>query len=154
MRYYRNDTALIVPDLGDVFFRLFAVLNKFGLDLNEIPFDIEGMKANTASLDQTYIIGEEALLQNYIFELGVLSNIYTDNIKYGVEELTEADLNRIKTSIYSYILQLLIMVCKCKLSIEKVLELNLNRMKAKARDRKARVRVPVHEDDEPVDLKG
>src|SRR5689334_9304824 len=80
VKYFRNESSLIVYDIGDVYFRIFSLLDKYGLAFDESPFNLEEMKSKVDTLDSLYSIGEDNLLQNYMFEVGVLANVASENM--------------------------------------------------------------------------
>lgn len=130
-KYFRNEKQLIKSDLGDLFFRMLSLMDEFGFDLDDKPFDIERYKAEATLLDKQFDITEDSILANFMFELGIMSNIVSDNIKYEVLELSDGDKLRIKQSIYSYLLQLLLISCKEGLDVETILAFSISKLKAK-----------------------
>ncbi len=134
MKYFRNETNLIISDIGDVIFRLFAIMDEYKIELNELPFDLDGYKDKVPQLASIFSITEEALQTNYMFEVGIMNTIVADHIRYGIEKIGPDDLVRMKNSIYSYILQLLVLVSKLQLSIEPILSMNISRVRARKKD--------------------
>lgn len=133
LKYFKNENSLIIAEIGDVIFRVFALMNKLDIfiseDISIDPFDLENMKLNTDTIDKKFPISEINLLQSIIMELGILSNIITENIRYDISELTDDDKQRLKKSLFSFILFMLILVCKFNFSIDKVLTFNINTKK-------------------------
>lgn len=137
LKYFKNENTLIIAEIGDVIFRTFALMSKLNISISEDPandpIDIESMKIQTDILDKKFPISEFDLLQSIIMELGLISNIITENIKYDIENMTDDDTDRLKKSLFSYTLYMLILVCKFNFSIDKVLEFNVNTKKVQNR---------------------
>lgn len=134
MRYFKGDSSLIVSEIGDAVFRAFALIGKIGIEIDNLPLDLEEMKLNTDHLDGRFQISEYDLLQSIIMELGIVSNIMTENMKRDVELLNDFDKNRLKNSLYSYVLYMLILVCKNNFSIDRILDINIQKLKAKKKE--------------------
>lgn len=134
IKYFKGENSLLIAEIGDAIFRAFALLNKLEIPFDNAPIDLEDMKINTDSLNEKYPISEVDLLQSVIFELGIITNIVTENMKHAVDTIDEFDKKRLKNSIYSYILYMLILVCKFNFSVDKVLDTNLIKKKGKAKD--------------------
>lgn len=131
LKYFKNENSLIISDIGDLFFRLFNLLDNFKISIDEDPLNLEAHKVDIFNLSKSFDINEEQLIQNFVFEVGVISNVLTENIKHGVKELNEHDLMRIKHSIYSYVLQLMIIVSRHNFAINDILLINCDRKKVK-----------------------
>ena len=133
LKYFKNENSLIIAEIGDVMFRAFALMEKLNISMSEDPvndpIDLESMKAQTDSLDKKFPISEYDLLQSLMMELGVISNIITENLRYEIVEMTEDDTERLKKSLFSYVLFMLILVCKFNFSVDKVLEFNVSTKK-------------------------
>ena len=134
LKYFKNESSLILVEIGDVIFRLFALMDRLGIELDADPLDLEEMKEQTDTLDQKFKISEEDLFQSIILELGIISNIMTTNMRYDVVEFTASDVNRLKRSIYSYVMYLLILSCKYNFSIDRVLDFSVGKLKVKAKE--------------------
>lgn len=138
LKYFNKENVLILSQIGEVTFRLFALMNKLRIELNNDPIDLEDMKVHTDELDTKFVISENDLIQSIIMENGIICNIITENMKYDVEELNESDMIRMKNSLYSYILYLLILCCKFNFSIDKVLDFNHKRLKSLSKEMKVK----------------
>jgi len=134
IKYFKNENALLLAEIGDVMFSAFSLMNVFNIDISTSPIDIEDMKLNTDSLDKKFIISEIDLLQSIILELGIISNIVTENMKRDITEYNDDDLKRLKNCLYSYVLYMLILICKFNFSTDRVLDNNMQRLKAKAKE--------------------
>lgn len=133
LKYFKNENSLIIAEIGDVIFRAFALMEKLNISISEDPandpIDLEEMKKQTDTLNKKFPISEIDLLQSIIMEQGIISNIITENMKYNIVTFTQDDKERLKKSLFSYVLFMLILVCKFNFSIDKVLEFNVNTKK-------------------------
>lgn len=134
IKYFKNENTLLLSEIGDAIFCAFALMSKLNFEINNEPIDLEDMKVNTDHLDQKFQISEHDLLQSIILELGIISNIMTENMRRDVVDLNEFDTKRLKNSLYSYILYMLILVCKFNFSIDRVLDANLQKLKIKKKE--------------------
>ena len=134
IKYFKGENALLISEIGDSIFRAFALMSKLGIEFTNDPIDLEDMKMNVDKLDNKYQISEYDLLQSIILELGIISNILTENMKRDVENLNDFDLNRLKNSLYAYVLYMLILVCKFNFSIDRILDNNITKLKVKKKE--------------------
>lgn len=129
VKYFRNENTLMLSELGDIFFRVFGTLKAFGYDLTKTPIDLESMKSKGHELDKMFAISEHDLVQGFILELGIISNIMSSNLRFDIVEFTDDDNLRMKASLYSYALYALIMCCKYNFSVDRVLDFNISKHK-------------------------
>lgn len=134
LKYFKNENSLILAGIGDAIFSAFRLLHKSNVIFDEIPIDLEDLKLHVDELDSKYPISELDLQQTLVLELGIISNIITNYMKYNVEELTDDDKNRIKKSLYSYILYLMILICKYNFSIDRVLDFNIKKLEQNSKE--------------------
>lgn len=133
IKYFKNDTNLIISDMGDVLFNLFSLLKAFNFEHDNNPLDLDGYKKDINTLSK-FVISEDNLLINYMLEVGIISNIISEHLKYDVKDYDAVDNKRLKQSIYSYILQLFILVNRMNLSVDRVFSLSISRQRAKSKE--------------------
>lgn len=137
LKYFKNENSLLLTEIGGVIFRSFALMSKLGFQIGDgsnEPLNLEDLKLHTDDLNTKFPISEYDLMQSIIMELGIISNIITENMKYDIAEYAENDNKRLKGSLYSYILFMLILVCKYNFSIDRVLEFNIKQLTIKSKN--------------------
>lgn len=134
IKYFKNENALLLAEIGDVMFSAFSMMNVMEIGISNTPIDIENMKLHVDTLDKKFVISEVDLLQSIILELGIVSNIVTENMKRDIVEYNDSDKKRLKDSLYSYVLYMLILICKFNFSVDRVIENNIQRLKIKSKE--------------------
>ena len=127
IKYFHDENGLIIAEFGETLFRAYVIIEKLET-LAEIkePLDIEEFKENINSLNDRFNVSEDYLFQSLTMELGIMSNIVTENLRYDFDIYTYNDVYRICNSIYSYVLFILILVCKHRLNLDDILQFNID----------------------------
>ena len=134
LEYLKNENSLILIGIGDNLFSTFRMMKKCGIELDDQPIDIEALKEQINELDKIYTMSEQEVQKSLVMEVGLISNIVTNYMKHGIDELSEDDKMRIKKSLVSYIVLLMLLVCKYNFSIDRVLDFNIKKLEQSSKE--------------------
>lgn len=127
LEYFKNENSLILSGIGDNIFSAFTLMEKCNIEFDDQSLDLEKLKLKIDELDKLYPMKEQEIQKSLVMEVGIISNIITNYMKYNIDEITEDDKNRIKKSLIFYILLLMILTCKYNFSLDRVLEFNVKK---------------------------